>query len=49
MKLTPDFSEALVFATELHSSQIRKGTEVPYVAHLLAVAGLVLEYGGTED
>ena len=49
MTLSPDFTEALAFATSLHNSQLRKGTQIPYMAHLLAVAGLVLEYGGTED
>jgi (p)ppGpp synthase/HD superfamily hydrolase len=29
--------------------QVRKGTSTPYVAHLLAVAETVLEYGGNED
>jgi GTP pyrophosphokinase len=33
----------------LHASQTRKGKNVPYVAHLLAVASLVLEAGGDED
>jgi (p)ppGpp synthase/HD superfamily hydrolase len=49
MLLSPDFAEALTFATHLHSAQTRKGTESPYVSHLLRVAGLVLEYGGNED
>jgi (p)ppGpp synthase/HD superfamily hydrolase len=49
MLLSPDFAEALTFAAHLHSAQTRKGTEVPYVSHLLCVAGLVLEFGGTED
>lgn len=49
MDLSPDFTDALVYATQLHNSQKRKGTKTPYIAHLLAVAGLVLEYGGTED
>jgi (p)ppGpp synthase/HD superfamily hydrolase len=46
--LTPRFAEALVFAAELHAEQLRKGSRVPYVAHLLAVASLVLEDGGGE-
>jgi (p)ppGpp synthase/HD superfamily hydrolase len=46
--LTTKFHEALTFAAELHSSQRRKGTDIPYVAHLLSIAGLVLEHGGTE-
>jgi (p)ppGpp synthase/HD superfamily hydrolase len=28
---------------------MRKGTSTPYIAHLLAVAATVLEYGGDED
>jgi (p)ppGpp synthase/HD superfamily hydrolase len=43
------FEEALQYATRLHASQKRKGTEVPYVSHLLSVAALVLEEGGGED
>jgi GTP pyrophosphokinase len=47
--LSERFEDALVFATRLHASQRRKGTAIPYVAHLLAVTALVLEHGGTED
>ncbi|MFH1634991.1 MAG: HD domain-containing protein [Chloroflexota bacterium] len=47
--LTPRFQEALVFATQLHARQLRKGSAVPYIAHLLSVTGLVLEAGGDED
>ena len=43
------FEDALVYATRLHRDQIRKGTEAPYVTHLLAVASIVGEDGGTED
>lgn len=32
-----------------HGGQTRKGTDIPYVSHLLAVASLVLEAGGDED
>jgi GTP pyrophosphokinase len=49
MTLSVHFEEALVFATRLHAGQRRKGTSVPYIAHLLAVAGIVLDYGGTES
>jgi len=48
-KLGPRFERALLFAIRKHSSQTRKGSGVPYVAHLLSVAGLVLEAGGDED
>lgn len=43
------FEEALVFAARLHACQRRKGSQVPYIAHLLAVTSLVLEDGGSED
>jgi (p)ppGpp synthase/HD superfamily hydrolase len=36
-------------ASAHHRTQLRKGTEVPYLSHLLAVAAIVLEMGGTED
>jgi GTP pyrophosphokinase len=49
MKLSARFEFALAFAARLHSAQVRKGTDTPYVAHLLAVAAIVLEHGGTED
>jgi (p)ppGpp synthase/HD superfamily hydrolase len=41
--------EAFAFALELHASQRRKGSGVPYIAHLMLVSALVLEHGGTED
>jgi (p)ppGpp synthase/HD superfamily hydrolase len=47
--LTPEFERALVFAADRHAAQPRKGTNIPYVSHLMAVASLVLEHGGTED
>lgn len=47
--LTARFDEALMFASRLHSAQKRKGTGVPYISHLLAVAALVIEDGGNED
>lgn len=47
--LTERFSRALSVAFEVHRDQTRKGTEVPYLTHPLAVASLVLERGATED
>src|SRR6266699_748194 len=49
MTLTSRFEEALLFATQLHVGQWRKGTTIPYIAHLLAVSAIVLENGGGED
>lgn len=47
--LSDRFSSALVLACELHRVQSRKATQIPYVAHLLAVASIALEHGATED
>lgn len=47
--LGPRFREALAYAAELHADHVRKGSGVPYLAHLLGVAGLVLEADGTEE
>lgn len=44
-----DFSSALVFAARVHRDQRRKGTDIPYMAHILGVTALVLEHGGTDD
>nr|WP_199301580.1 HD domain-containing protein [Trichocoleus sp. FACHB-90] len=43
------FTEALTFTTRLHANQTRKGSGVPYIAHLLGVASIVLEHGGNEE
>ena len=47
--LTDRFEDALLYATRLHASQMRKRSDVPYIAHLLGVTSIVLEDGGTED
>lgn len=49
MALTPKFDEALAYVSALHRTQLRKGTTIPYVSHLLCVASLVLEDGGDEE
>jgi (p)ppGpp synthase/HD superfamily hydrolase len=49
MVLSEKFDEALRYAACVHAGQTRKGTAVPYLAHLLGVASLVLEYGGGEQ
>ena len=43
------FVDALMLAVRVHDGQLRKGTEIPYVSHLLSVCALVLEDGGDED
>jgi GTP pyrophosphokinase len=48
MELGPAFDDALVYASNAHRRQTRKGSGVPYVSHLLGVASLVIEETGTE-
>lgn len=43
------FDQALQMASQLHRTQVRKESGVPYVAHLLAVAALAIEHGADED
>ena len=43
------FERGLVYAARVHRDHRRKGSDVPYVTHLLAVAAIVGENGGTED
>ena len=47
--LTERFLASIALAQEVHGDQRRTGTEIPYMAHLLVVTGLVLEDGGDED
>jgi len=49
IKLGPRFLQAFVFAAEKHKAQTRKASTIPYIAHLMGVASLVLEAGGGED
>ena len=48
-KLSGQFSKALVYAELKHHNQVRKGGNIPYFGHLLSVAGLVINDGGSED
>jgi GTP pyrophosphokinase len=49
VKLGPRFLKAFLFAAEKHAGQVRKASTTPYIAHLMGVASLVLEFGGDED
>lgn len=49
MALSSQFDLAFLFAHHLHRQQTRKGTDLPYLTHLMSVAALVGEYGGSED
>ena len=47
--LSERYDQALQFAAEHHREQLRKGSQVPYLTHLMSVSALVLEHGGSED
>jgi len=49
MKLTPRFEQALVYAARLHAGQVRKVSNVPYLAHLLGTAAIALQFGADEE
>lgn len=49
MILSERFDAALQYAAQAHRHQQRKGSGIPYLAHLLAVASLAIEYGADED
>lgn len=42
-------SEAFAYARDRHETQRRKGTSIPYISHLMQVAGLVMEAGGDRE
>ena len=46
---TDRFQAALAFAHQVHRGQLRKGTGIPYIAHVLGVAAIAMEYGAGED
>jgi (p)ppGpp synthase/HD superfamily hydrolase len=48
MRLSRQFEKALTYATRIHGGQLRKKTKVPYIAHLLGVAAIAMEYGANE-
>ena len=47
--LSDRFTAATAYALQHHRRQVRKGSEIPYASHLLAVAAITLEMGGSED
>jgi len=49
MELSERFDRALTVASRLHRQQARKGTEIPYVSHLIGTCSIALEYGANED
>lgn len=48
-QFTDRFAEAFKYAAQEHRSQLRKGTSIPYISHLMSVSALIRENGGDED
>jgi len=48
VQLSPQFERALTYATRIHGGQLRKKTRIPYIAHILGVAAIAMEYGANE-
>jgi hypothetical protein len=46
--LTARFGDALQYPHDIHREQLRKGTQIPYISHLMSVSALTLEHGGTD-
>jgi len=46
---TARLGQALAWADDVHRGHLRKTTDIPYVSHLMSVAALVMEHGGSED
>lgn len=49
MAYSRQFEKAFLLASRLHADQTRKGSDIPYINHLMGVAALVGEAGGTEE
>jgi len=48
VRLSPQFEKALIYATRIHGGKLRKKTRIPYIAHILGVTAIALEYGANE-
>jgi GTP pyrophosphokinase len=40
---------ALAAAAQIHATQKRKGTDIPYLSHLLGTCSIALDYGANEN
>jgi (p)ppGpp synthase/HD superfamily hydrolase len=48
VRLSRNFEQALVYATRIHGGQLRKKTRIPYIAHIIGVTAIAMEYGANE-
>ena len=49
MAVESRFGRALAMAEEVNEGDVRKGTDIPYLAVVVGVSALVREFGGNED
>ncbi|MEO1996568.1 MAG: HD domain-containing protein [Planctomycetaceae bacterium] len=49
LPISARYRDALDYAARLHAEQTRKGSDTPYLAHLLSVSALAMEWGADED
>ncbi len=47
--ITEKFEEAINYMVNKHGHEYRKGTQIPYISHLLATATTIMEHGESED
>jgi len=47
--LTDRYAQAVAYASIIHATDTRKGTNISYMSHLLGVSSLAIEAGGNED
>ena len=47
--LSARFDDAVRYAHDVHRQQVRKGNQSPYISHLIGVASIVLDDGGSEE
>jgi (p)ppGpp synthase/HD superfamily hydrolase len=48
MQLSRQFEKALVYSTRIHGGRLRKKTRIPYIAHIIGVTAIAMEYGANE-
>jgi (p)ppGpp synthase/HD superfamily hydrolase len=48
VQLSPQFEKALIYATGIHGGKLRRKTRIPFIAHILGVAAIALDYGANE-
>jgi (p)ppGpp synthase/HD superfamily hydrolase len=46
---SPRYDAALALAARAHRNQVRKGTDTPYITHVVAVSVILLRHGFDED